>query len=93
MLCVKAAGAKPKFPAKNEAGDHAAGARLVCIQFTMHGVNACKHGKECTYAHLDGEGTNKDAIGFASLRKFLDHEAIKEKIIFTTEGKRVAGIE
>ena len=93
MLCIKEAGAKPRYPATNESGNHVADAKLVCIQYTMHGVRECAKGKTCRFAHLDGEGTSKDVAAFSSLRIFLEHKEIKGKIVFTSEGKRVAGVE
>ena len=65
--------------------------RLICIQFTMEGVNNCAKNGICTYAHLDAQGASPDAVKYEPLRKLLDHPTIKGVIVFTDEGKRVAG--
>lgn len=66
--------------------------RLICIQFTMEGVNNCAKNGLCTYAHLDAQGASPDAVKYEPLRKLLDNTTIKGIIVFTDEGKRVAGI-
>jgi hypothetical protein len=89
---VKSARGKPKFPAKSDDGAPEQGACLICIQHTMEGVRACQRGSSCNYAHLDGEGAPREPIRYAALRIFLTTPELAGKIIWTAEGKRVAGI-
>ena len=89
---VRSTPRKPMFPAKNVDGDPEQGACLICIQHTMEGVRPCQRGSSCTYAHLDGEGTSKEPTRYAALRIFLTKPELLGKIVWTAEGKRVAGI-
>ena len=64
---------------------------LVCILFTMIGVPGCPRGDKCKYAHLDGQGETRDIERYASLRKFIEDSEIHDTIVFSPEGKRLAG--
>ena len=89
---VKSARGKPKYPARNDDGEPEQGAALICIQHTMEGVRPCQRGSSCNYAHLDGDGAAREPTRYAALRIFLTKPELVGKIVWTAEGKRVAGI-
>ena len=82
---------KPKFPSKNKEGDHDSGAKLVCLYYIMADIKQCAREKRCSYAHIDGDATERDFIKFSGLCKFLTTPEVKGIIVFTAEGKRISG--
>jgi hypothetical protein len=81
-------GYKPKFPAKNLEGAHADQSSAICMQFTLEGVNPCRRGTRCKFAHLDAATAVQDEVHFAALKKFLAMPAVQGNMIPTTAGKR-----
>ena len=82
---------KPKFPSKNKDGEPASGAKLVCLYYTMAAIKQCHKGKKCSYAHIDGDTTERDFIKFSGICKFLGTPEVKGIIVLTADGKRLSG--
>jgi hypothetical protein len=84
-------GYKPKFPAKNQEGAGADQSSMICMQFTLEGVNPCRRGSACKFAHLDAATAVPNEVHYAALRKFLAMPAVQGSMIATPAGKRFIG--
>jgi hypothetical protein len=82
---------KPRFPARNAEGDGADSSTMICMQFTIEGVNPCRKGAACKFAHLNAATAVHDSVKYAGLTKFLARNDVKGILIPTPAGQRFLG--
>jgi hypothetical protein len=77
----------PRFPAPADGNKDA---RLVCFAFCLAGHNGCQR-KNCNFAHVDGLSTSdKGPAAFGMITKFLEHQNVKDILVYTDTGRRLA---
>jgi hypothetical protein len=78
---------QPRFPAPAD-GDK--NAKLICFAYTFAGHEGCSR-SSCVFAHIDGLNPGqKGPNAFGNLTRYLDSQNIKNVIVYTDTGRRLA---
>jgi hypothetical protein len=78
---------QPRFPAPTD-GDK--NAKLICFAYTFAGHEGCTR-PSCAFAHIDGlNPSQKGPNAFGNLTRYLDSQNIKNVIVYTDTGRRLA---
>jgi hypothetical protein len=76
----------PRFPAAADNNNE----KLICFAFCLAGHQGCQR-KTCNFVHVDGLSTNeKGPAAFGSLTAFLELPNVKDIIVYTDTGRRLA---
>jgi hypothetical protein len=77
----------PRYPAPAD-GDR--NAKLICFAYTFAGHEGCSR-PNCAFAHIDGlNPSNAGPNAFGNLTRYLDSQNLKNVIVYTDTGRRLA---
>jgi hypothetical protein len=80
----------PRFPASGDGSNSTS--KLICFAYSLAEHEGCQRGAKCKFAHVDGVSTGQTgAASFGSLTQFLEKPEIKDVIVYTDTGRRLAG--